>query len=67
MFRRECRTGLGIEIWKGAVGHGGDGLGFSADMLWVPEPVCTNAMRLKIAIGTACGIRRLRCREGLDR
>ena len=29
--------GLGIEIWKGAVGHGGDGLGFSADMIWVQE------------------------------
>lgn len=29
--------GLGIQIWKRTVGHGGDGLGFSADMLWSPE------------------------------
>ena len=29
--------GLGLEIYKGAVGHGGDGLGFSSRMIWSPE------------------------------
>jgi CubicO group peptidase (beta-lactamase class C family) len=29
--------GLGVEIWKRSVGHGGAGLGFSSLMVWLPE------------------------------
>ncbi|MFC1765279.1 serine hydrolase domain-containing protein, partial [Planctomycetota bacterium] len=29
--------GLGLEIYKGAVGHGGAGLGFSSRVIWSPE------------------------------
>ena len=29
--------GLGVEIYKGSVGHGGDGLGFSSEIIWSSE------------------------------
>lgn len=29
--------GLGVDIWKRSVGHGGAGSGFSSEMLWLPE------------------------------
>ena len=29
--------GLGVYIWKRSLGHGGDGLGFSSEMIWIPE------------------------------
>ncbi len=29
--------GLGVEIYRGAVGHGGAGMGFNSKMVWLPE------------------------------